>query len=701
MSKYFLFLTFLFCCFSFSGNAQNTAEDSLRNIIQTLPKDTNRVNLLLDLSLLFLGSKPDSTIQIATRALLLAKQVNFPKGKAYCLKNIGLGYYVKGDLDEVKKYWEQSLAIFQSINDQLGTSNLQSNLGAVYFTQADDPKALEYYLASLKAAETINNQLRIATALNNIGAVYLNLDINHDKALEAYKRALPISEEIGDLPAIATSSVNMGEIYLKREQLDTAMILFQRAYDTFIEYEGNESYALTNIGRVYASQNNHQEAINYFQKAFDRARELDAKVEMTIALNELGKSNLYLSQNYNIPGALSKSFEYFTTAYQGSVDKELRNEKLIAAEGLYKVHKTRNQYVKALNYLEDYAILKDSILNQENIKLSAVLGAEYEFEKEKERIEYDLITSLKEQRLLQYAVAAGLIVALIIMAILIQYYRLKRISSAEKFEAQRQLIIQDKLASLGQITAGIAHEIKNPLNFVKNFAEGSVELSQELKETLEENKNHLPNDQVGLMGEIIEDISENSKIIEENGIRADRVVKRMMEQARGDKGDPQSINLNNLVDENIVLAYHGYRGNQSDFDVEIIKAYQEDLPEVKVIPQDIGRVILNLFNNACYALYDKQKQEGISFKPQISITTKQVGEEAIIQLRDNGPGIKDSVKKKIFQPFFTTKPTGQGNTGLGLSISRDLIVVGHKGDLEVQSEMGKFSEFTIRLPLNA
>jgi signal transduction histidine kinase len=155
------------------------------------------------------------------------------------------------------------------------------------------------------------------------------------------------------------------------------------------------------------------------------------------------------------------------------------------------------------------------------------------------------------------------------------------------------------------------------------------------------------------------------------------------------------------VDENIVLAYHGYRGNQSDFDVEIIKNYQEDLPEVKVIPQDIGRVILNLFNNACYALYDKQKQEGLDFKPQISITTKQVGEEAIIQLRDNGPGIKDSVKRKIFQPFFTTKPTGQGNTGLGLSISRDLIVVGHKGDLEVQSEMGKFSEFTIRLPLNA
>ncbi|MCH2081378.1 MAG: tetratricopeptide repeat protein [Saprospiraceae bacterium] len=670
-------------------------------IIQSLPYDTNRVNTLLELSSSLSGNMPDSSIQIASRALTLAKSLNFPKGQAYALKNMGLGYYFKGDFDEVKNYWEQSLKIFQSIKDQQGTSNLQSNLGAIYFTQGDDPKALKYYLASLKTAETINNQLRIATALNNIGAVYNNLDINHDKALEVYKRALPISEEIGDLPAIATASVNMGEIYLEREQLDTAMTLFQKAYNTFLEYEGNESYALTNIGRVYAVQKNHQEAIDYFQKAYDRAKELDAKLLMIIALNEQGKSHLYLGQNEGVTGALDKSFEYFSEAYNGALDKELKTEKIKAAKGLYEIHKARNQHLEALRYHEVYAALKASILNQENIKQSVFLGAEYEFAKEKERIEYDLATSLKEQRLLEYAIAAGLIVALIIMTILIQYFRLKRISSAEKFEAQRQLIIQDKLASLGQITAGIAHEIKNPLNFVKNFAEVSVELSQELKETLNTNKTLLPDDQVSLMSEIIDDISENSQIIEENGIRADRVVKRMMEQARGDKGEPQSVNLNNLLDENIILAYHGYRGNQEDFDVEIIKNYQDDLPEIKVIPQDIGRVILNLFNNACYALYEKKKQKGISFRPQIHVATMQLGEEAVIQLRDNGPGIKESVKKKIFQPFFTTKPTGHGNTGLGLSISRDLIVVGHNGDLEVQSEMGKFSEFTIRLPLTS
>lgn len=197
-----------------------------------------------------------------------------------------------------------------------------------------------------------------------------------------------------------------------------------------------------------------------------------------------GKSHFYIGHNEGLSTAIDHSFKYFSEAFKGALDKELKNEKIKAAQGLYEVHKARNQYAEALKYHEVYAAIKDTILNQENIKQSALLGAEYEFEKEKERIEYDLETSLKEQRLLQYAVAAGLIVALIIMTILIQYYRLKRISSAEKFEAQRQLIIQDKLASLGQITAGIAHEIKNPLNFVKNFAEVSVELSHELKETL-------------------------------------------------------------------------------------------------------------------------------------------------------------------------------------------------------------------------
>lgn len=699
MLKDTLLLTLFCLLLPFFGSGQESSEDSLKTAISTLPSDTTKVNALLDLSLRFFRSKPDTAINYAIQAIELAQKLDFKPGLAYAYKNIGLAYYVKGDFQQVKNYWERSLKIFQDEEDLLGTSNLLSNLGAVYFNQGDDPKALEYYLASLRASEILGNKLRIATALSNVATVYLNLKVNHDKALEYYRRALPITEEIGDLQAIATTSVNMGEIYLERVQLDSAMYFFEKALATFTKAKENPSYAMTNIGRVYAVQGNYDEAIRYFNEAYDAAQKLDAKMEMTVSLNELGKSYMAIGDQSGDAAHFSKSLQFFEQAFEGAKLIDHKPEKVKAAKGLYEIYKRRKAFDQALLYHEIYASLKDTLLNEESIKRSSLLGAEYEFDKEKKQIEYELDTKLKQQRLVQYAIGAGLLVALIIIGILIQYYRLKRISSAEKFEAQRQLIIQDKLASLGQITAGIAHEIKNPLNFVTNFAQGSIELGEELMEALVENKEKLPSEEFELIEELTVDINKNAKIIEENGLRADRVVRRMMEQARGDKGQPQSIDINELVDENIVLAYHGYRGNVSDFDVRIEKNYDNMLPPVEIIPQDIGRVILNLFNNSCYALYEKQKQNDSGFQPVIQVTTTLEDNMVVIRLRDNGPGISESVRSKIFQPFFTTKPTGQGNTGLGLSISHDLIVIGHDGELEVDSEVGKFTEFTIRLPL--
>ncbi|MEN0004183.1 MAG: tetratricopeptide repeat protein [Bacteroidota bacterium] len=672
--------------------AQTPLVDSLQAVVVQLPEDTNKVNALLELSIATLGNQPDSTIRVAQAASELAQQLNFQSGLAYAYKNIGLGYYVKGNFQEVESYWKKSLAIFRLMGDPLGTSNLLSNLGAVYFNQGDDPKALEYYLASLRAAEQLGNKLRIVTALSNIGAVYLNLRVNHDKALEYYSRALPLSEEIGEFNAIATTAVNMGEIYLERNQLDSAMVLFEKALESYKAAEGNPSYALTNIGKVYATQAQYEKAIDYQQQALAAAQRLDDRMQMTISANALAQSYLDFGQT-------DLSLRYFEQAFNGAQATDMKPERVKAAEGLYEIYKQRNDFDQALKYHEIYANLKDTLLNEESIKRSALLGAEYEFEKERKQIEYDSEAQIKRQRVLRNAITAGLIVALIFIGILVQYYRLKRISSTEKFEAQRQLIIQDKLASLGQITAGIAHEIKNPLNFVTNFAEGSVELGEELMEVVQENKEKLSQDQYELIEELATDISENAKIIEENGLRADRVVRRMMEQARGDKGEPQQIDINTLVDENIGLAYHGYRGNVPNFDVQIEKNYDESLPEIMVIPQDIGRVVLNMFNNACYALHEKQKKLGASFQPMIQVSTSQQKNHLVIKIRDNGPGISDKHKAKIFQPFYTTKPAGTGNTGLGLSISHDLIVIGHEGKLEVDTKKGEFTEFRIGLPI--
>lgn len=678
---------------------QGNATDSLKSVLTTLGDDTTKVNVLLEIGSQLFRSQPDEAIRYSEDAIALSEKVNFPKGQAYALKNIGLAYYIKGNYPEVLNYWQQSLSVFQSIGDQLGISNLLNNLGAVYFNQGDDPKALEYYLQSLRASEELGNQLRIATALTNIGAVYFNNPVNHDKARQYYLRALNISEEIGDPAAIGTSIVNLGETYIATGKLDSALYFFQRALEAYEDSGSNAAYILNNIAEVESIRENHQEALAYHQKALEAASKVEAKLDITQSLNGIGHSYLTLGKLEQQPAYYDQAFSYLERAYEAAKEGGWQHEIQQAADGLYKLYKIQNNYPLALQYHEIYESTKDSLLNEENINLLALLGAEYEYEKEKQQLKFEHDNLIRRQRSIQMATAAGLVVALLFIGFLVQYFRLSRKRASEKFEAQRQLVRQDKLASLGQITAGIAHEIKNPLNFVTNFAEGSVELSEELSELLEEQKVKLPEDQYELMLELIGDIQGNSKIIQENGIRADRVVKRMMEQARADRGEARKVDLNSLIDENIYLAYHGFRANVPNFYADIERNFDPNLPPVEVVPQDIGRVVLNIFQNACYAINQKQQQLGSSYTPMISVSTQLQDQEVTIRLRDNGPGIPRKIQDKIFKPFFTTKPSDTDNTGLGLSISHDLIVIGHQGEIEVNSEWGEFSEFLIRLPL--
>lgn len=270
----------------------------------------------------------------------------------------------------------------------------------------------------------------------------------------------------------------------------------------------------------------------------------------------------------------------------------------------------------------------------------------------------------------------------------------------EILDTQEQLIVQEKMASLGQMTAGIAHEIKNPLNFVNNFAEGAVDLADELDEAIEKHKESLQAADFEYIQEIVNEIKLNAAAITENGKRADSIVKSMMDHARDTKGEFERLDLNSLLNENIGLAYHGYRAKIANFEVDIQKDFDTSLEPVKVIPQDLSRVFLNLISNACYALNEKQKAIGTSFQPLLHVSTRAHGSKIEVRIRDNGPGIPEDLRRKIFNPFFTTKPTGEGNTGLWLSISYDIIVKQHKGELAVDSKVDEYTEFLIVLPAN-
>jgi len=261
--------------------------------------------------------------------------------------------------------------------------------------------------------------------------------------------------------------------------------------------------------------------------------------------------------------------------------------------------------------------------------------------------------------------------------------------------ARTQLVKAEKLASIGQLTAGIAHEIKNPLNFVNNFSEVILELIEEAREEIKEiiSKYEIETTE---LPDILEDIEANLRRIYEHGKRADSIVKSMLLLSRGKSGEAVLTDLNALLDEYLKLAYHGMRAADTNFNIELKTHFDDKMPEVQLVPQDISRAFLNIINNAMYAAHEFSK-ENSGHKPSIEITTHCNSTNAVVKIKDNGAGIPDEIRDKIFQPFFTTKPSGVG-TGLGLSMTYDIIKM-HKGKLEIVSEPNSFTEFIITLPI--
>ena len=273
-----------------------------------------------------------------------------------------------------------------------------------------------------------------------------------------------------------------------------------------------------------------------------------------------------------------------------------------------------------------------------------------------------------------------------------------RTAHEELKATQASLIHAEKMASLGQLTAGIAHEIKNPLNFVNNFASLSVELLDELKETAWPVIAMLGADKRAEVDEVIDMLTGNLEKIAEHGKRADGIVKGMLAHSRSGSGERQRTDLNALIEEALNLAYHGVRAQDHDFNITLERDLDRALAPIELVPQDISRVLLNLFGNSFYAA-EKRRREAAdaAFRPVLKVATRNLGNEVEVRVRDNGIGIPTEVRDKLFQPFFTTKPTGEG-TGLGLSISYDIVTQQHGGTITVDSRVGEFTEFTIRLP---
>jgi len=327
---------------------------------------------------------------------------------------------------------------------------------------------------------------------------------------------------------------------------------------------------------------------------------------------------------------------------------------------------------------------------------------QYEFDKREAiaKAEQEKKDAIAERtRNLQY-VAIG---AFLLLGIFLLYGYTQKNKAKIKIEkayvdlksTQQQLIHSEKMASLGELTAGIAHEIQNPLNFVNNFSEVNKELVDEFEQEIKK-ENYIQ------AKAIAKNIRDNEEKINNHGKRADAILKSMLQHSRISSGKKEPTDINTLADEYLRLAYHGQRAKDNTFNAAFKTDWDHTIGKINIIPQDIGRVLLNLVNNAFYIVHEKKKDTGDGYKPVVSISTKKIGDKpdsyrVEIRIKDNGKGIPQEIIDKIFQPFFTTKPTGQG-TGLGLSLSYD-IVKAHGGEINVESKEGEGSEFIIHLPV--
>jgi signal transduction histidine kinase len=365
-----------------------------------------------------------------------------------------------------------------------------------------------------------------------------------------------------------------------------------------------------------------------------------------------------------------------------------------AIELLAGSYKAKNNIDSTAKYFEMALAAKDSLFNQE--KLTQLQNLAFN-----EQLRQQEIQEQQQKRLYRYRlyVSFGGLLVLAIIAFILYRSNVQKQNARIKIEkaytelksTQAQLIQSEKMASLGELTAGIAHEIQNPLNFVNNFSETNVELLTELREEISKGNFEEAN-------ALATDVIENEQKIAHHGRRAEAIVRNMLEHSRSSKGEKQDTDVNALADEYLRLAYHGFRAKDKSFNAALETNFDASLGKVNIVPQEIGRVLLNLFNNAFYAVGEKKKHTGDSYEPAVAVSTKKLNDKVEIMVKDNGTGIPQRAIDKILQPFFTTKPTGQG-TGLGLSLSYD-IVKAHGGELKVESTEGEGTIFTVLLPLS-
>ncbi len=690
-----------------TGNSTYQLKEKLKRLEQQQDylHDTAYAQALIDLAYIYSSSYPDSALLILAGHAERCRESGNREGEVDTYIIMGDAFQTKGNYEKALEYYEKSSQLAKKIKYQKVLSLVLNRIGIIDLNQGNYPEALSKFYESLKAAEAIDNKELTGATLNNIAIVQFYQG-KFNEAESAYRQRLKIAQEMLDSSSMSFAYNGIGEINLQQKDPVKALQNLSIAYDLALKINDREMLltATLSTAEAYYALDNLEKSGSLFENALLLSKQTDHGTLICNAL--IGLAKVQYKQG-SLKEALANGLEGLQRAEKMGQVQLMRD----ANEIVSTIYETLGEGNNALKYYRRYKVYSDSLNNLASQRAVAIEKASYEFSKKELAFQRK---TLQQRWLILSAVAALLTLAVILWLINRNRNRLKHTyqelqkknavieiqkSKAEetltKLQAtQAQLIQSEKMASLGELTAGIAHEIQNPLNFVNNFSEVNKELVEELKEEIEKGNYEDAK-------EIAQNVIENEEKINHHGKRADAIVKGMLQHSRVSTGQKEPTNINALADEYLRLSYHGMRAKDKNFNAEIKTDFDRDLSSVEgkinIIPQDMGRVLLNLYNNAFYAVAEKMKLQPEDYKPTFSISTKKINDKVEINVSDNGNGIPQKVIDKIFQPFFTTKPTGQG-TGLGLSLSYD-IVKAHGGQLKVETKEGEGSEFTIELPV--
>ena len=586
-------------------------------------------------------------------------------GQANALHGLELNFKNQGEYVQAMEYGFQALEIWEKMGNEQGIASAFAKISDELYYQERYEEAVTYCKRAIEIHQRLNDQEGLAEDYQYLGENYIMLG-QYDEALQNLSSALELRHALKSPPTRLGSLYNSrGNAYKHLEQYDEALADYQESLDLIlhINHQAGISAISANIGDVLMRQENHEAALPYILKSID----IQEKTNFIVNLTE----------NY-----------------------------LHAS----KVYEALNQHNLALAFHKKYAATRDSLLTIEKDRGMAELQTQYETEKKENTIALQN-EQLARNQIIQYlSIGLFLLLGIILFLIYSRYRAKHKANNLLKEQAdeiqqayqklqttQKQLIQSEKMASLGALTAGIAHEIKNPLNFVTNFAQLSTQITDEVIEIISMHPEKSVGDMRTDLEELLNDLKNNTTKINEHGLRADSIVRSMMAHASNGKEDIVLTNVNELARECIELAHNGKLVEIPSLHVQIESNFATDMEGIEIRRQEIGRVLLNLLTNAIDAVHEQSQKVTTSYIPTVSVTTMQINGNVEIRVADNGPGIPVDIRDRIFEPFFTTKPTGSG-TGLGLSLSFDIVHHGHGGTLSLQPGEDSGATFVLTLP---